>query len=373
METGGSYSVLTANLIGVMLIITLWLSNTHRMRDDRDMRTVSFMMLVILIGNIADTLIFFMDGRPGAGSAALIYFSGSCLFLGNVCVGYCWVKFLTDHLNIPFSKARKIIYCGLICAACLLLAANLFYPLVFTAPGNVYKRGSLYWVFLAIAFFYIGDGMFLYIRSRSRNGVLKIFPVQVFLFPVFTGVVVQALVYEMSITWTSIAVAAAGIITALKNESIFSDRLTGLNNRTFMEVLFQRISKQKDTIVSGVMIDLNGFKKINDCYGHSSGDEALRISAGVLNGAFAECGVVVRYAGDEFVALLNTTDEALVQRLIDRAHRGFAEVSDSGKIPYRLSAAMGYAVMDFGKLSMDEFIRRIDGEMYRKKLEYYQE
>lgn len=67
------------------------------------------------------------------------------------------------------------------------------------------------------------------------------------------------------------------------------------------------------------MIDLNSFKKINDNYGHSEGDAALVRVADLLRKSFSEYGVVTRYAGDEFVIILNTTDAQLVQSLIEKA------------------------------------------------------
>ena len=62
------------------------------------------------------------------------------------------------------------------------------------------------------------------------------------------------------------------------------------------------------------MIDLNGFKQINDNYGHAEGDLALCIVADLLLKSFSEYGVVTRYAGDEFVIMLNTTDDQLIQK-----------------------------------------------------------
>lgn len=158
----------------------------------------------------------------------LVFLSGSWLFIGNVLIGYTWAQFIMTHMNIPFTNMRKIIYRigGLI--ACLLLIINIFYPLVFSDKGGVYQRGPLYGVFLLFAVLYILDSLYLYAMRRKQIGTLKLFPVQTFLLPVATGVVVQALFVEIAITWTSIAVAIAGITTALKNETIFLDHLTGL-------------------------------------------------------------------------------------------------------------------------------------------------
>ena len=119
------------------------------------------------------------------------------------------------------------------------------------------------------------------------------------------------------------------------------------------------------------MVDLNKFKKINDNYGHSEGDTALIIVADLLRKSFSEYGVVTRYAGDEFVVMLNTTDEQLVQKLIEDAKRNFEEENKANSRPYQLSASMGYAICDLREDTIDDFMNRIDRQMYQDKLEYY--
>lgn len=86
-----------------------------------------------------------------------------------------------------------------------------------------------------------------------------------------------------------------------------------------------RLVSEKGVWVSGIMIDLNGFKQINDNYGHSKGDAALIIVADLLRKSFSKYGIVTRYAGDEFVVMLNTTDEQFIPELIERAKKNFQE------------------------------------------------
>ena len=277
----------------------------------------------------------------------------------------------TMHMNIPFTETRKRVYRVGGIAAGVLLVINIFYPLVFCYKDDLYERGPAYGVFLLFAFLYMADSLYLYAKCRRKTGTLKLFPVQVFFVPVLIGVVVQAVFMEVAITWTSIAVAIAGIMTALKNETIFLDYLTGLYNRVYLEFLQKQAYKRKDAWVCGIMIDLNGFKAINDTYGHAEGDTALILAAGLLKNAFGEYGVVTRYAGDEFVVILNTADEQLVQSLIARAKENFEEVNGTHDKPYRLSASMGYAIADLHTETIADFMNRIDRQMYQDKLGYY--
>ena len=188
--------------------------------------------------------------------------------------------------------------------------------------------------FLIFAAFYILDSLYLYVKRVKKNGSLKLFPVHIFLIPVILGVVIQAFFVEIAITWTSIAISVAGIMTALKNEIIFTDCLTGLYNRMYLEFLHKRACNKKDCWVSGIMIDLNGFKQINDNYGHAEGDLALCIVADLLRKSFSEYGVVTRYAGDEFVIMLNTTDDQLIQKIIKSAKKNFVTENEKSDKPY---------------------------------------
>lgn len=366
-----AYSALTANILSIMLIVTLYLSNRHRMDHDADMKNITRMMGIAFFSNVADTVVSLFSGVQGTFITVLLLLSGSWLYFANVCLGYWWLRFLTTHLHIPFSARREKFCRGLLCFACICLAVNLFFPFVFTTVDNVYRRSGGYWIFLAIAVFYITDSLYLCIRCQNRVGILKFFPVQVFLLPIVVGIIIQVLFYDIPTIWSSVVIAIAGVMTALKNEIIFTDRLTGLYNRLYLEFLWQQILRKKEIVVTGIMLDLNSFKQINDQYGHSAGDEALKISAEIINGVFGEFGVVMRYAGDEFVVLLNTSDETFVNALIRSTHTAFENWNTEQRKPYRLSASMGYAILDLGKLSVDEFMHRIDAEMYQSKLAYY--
>lgn len=372
MNTNLSFSVLTANLISLLLLGTLYFGNKQRMESDRDMHIVMQMMGITAVSNVADCCVFYLNGSAGTFTKIIILLSGSWLFMGNVLIGYTWAQFITTHMNIPFSDTRRKIYrCGGLIAA-LLLIANVFYPLVFSAENGVYKRGPVYSVFLIFAFLYILDSLYLYARCRKKVGTLKLFPVQAFLTPVAIGVVVQFLFIDVPITWTSIAIAIAGVMTALKNEMIFKDGLTGLYNRVYLEFLQKQACKKNGVWVSGIMIDLNSFKQINDNYGHSEGDNALIIAADLLRKSFSEYGVVTRYAGDEFIVMLNTTDEQLIQSLIESAKNNFEKENETNDKPYQLSASMGYAVSNLSAETVDDFMNRIDKQMYQDKLAYYE-
>lgn len=372
MNMNLSFSVLTANIISILLIGTLYLANRQKAEYDRDMRLLQQMMVTIGIANISDCCVYYLAGSSNIVIKVLVFLSGSGLFLGNVMIGYLWAKFIMVHMNIPFSDIRRNIYRTIGLISIVLLVINIFYPLVFSVSDGRYQRGFAYIIFLIFAAFYILDSLYLYVKCVKKNGSLKLFPVHIFLIPVILGVVIQAFFVEIAITWTSIAISVAGIMTALKNEIIFTDCLTGLYNREYLEFLHKRACNKKDCWVSGIMIDLNGFKQINDNYGHAEGDLALCIVADLLLKSFSEYGVVTRYAGDEFVIMLNTTDDQLIQKIIKSAKKNFVTENEKNDKLYQLSASMGYAITNLSNETIDDFMNRIDEQMYQDKMKYYE-
>lgn len=372
MDMNLSFSVLTANIISILLIGTLYLTNRQKVEYDRDMRLLQQMMVTIGIANISDCCVYYLAGSSNIVIKVLVFLSGSGLFLGNVMIGYLWAKFIMVHMNIPFSDIRRNIYRTIGLISIVLLVINIFYPLVFSVSDGRYQRGFAYIIFLIFAAFYILDSLYLYVKRVKKNGSLKLFPVHIFLIPVILGVVIQAFFVEIAITWTSIAISVTGIMTALKNEIIFTDCLTGLYNRVYLEFLHKRACNKKDCWVSGIMIDLNGFKQINDNYGHAEGDLALCIVADLLLKLFSEYGVVTRYAGDEFVIMLNTTDDQLIQKIIKSAKKNFVTENEKNDKPYQLSASMGYAITNLSNETIDDFMNRIDEQMYQDKMKYYE-
>lgn len=372
MNMNLSFSVLTADIISILLIGTLYLANRQKAEYDRDMRLLQQMMVTIGIANISDSCVYYLAGSSNIVIKVLVFLSGSGLFLGNVMIGYLWAKFIMVHMNIPFSDIRRNIYRTIGLISIVLLVINIFYPLVFSVSDGRYQRGFAYIIFLIFAAFYILDSLYLYVKRVKKNGSLKLFPVHIFLIPVILGVVIQAFFVEIAITWTSIAISVAGIMTALKNEIIFTDCLTGLYNRVYLEFLHKRACNKKDCWVSGIMIDLNGFKQINDNYGHAEGDLALCIVADLLLKSFSEYGVVTRYAGDEFVIMLNTTDDQLIQKIIKSAKKNFVTENEKNDKLYQLSASMGYAITNLSNETIDDFMNRIDEQMYQDKMKYYE-
>ena len=144
MDMNLSFSVLTANIISILLIGTLYLANRQKSEYDRDRRLLQQMMVTIGIANISDCCVYYLAGSSNIVIKVLVFLSGSGLFLGNVMIGYLWAKFIMVHMNIQFSDIRRNIYRTIGLISIVLLVINIFYPLARkrSLPISTQKRNS---------------------------------------------------------------------------------------------------------------------------------------------------------------------------------------------------------------------------------------
>lgn len=108
----------------------------------------------------------------------------------------------------------------------------------------------------------------------------------------------------------------------------FHDPLTGLLNRGVMERILEREflrSKRYHIELSVIFLDLDDFKSINDSFGHDNGDRALCHTADCLNRHKRDSDVVARFAGDEFVVILPSTNKTQAESYIDRVKKELAD------------------------------------------------
>jgi diguanylate cyclase (GGDEF)-like protein len=114
------------------------------------------------------------------------------------------------------------------------------------------------------------------------------------------------------------AIEVARLYDQLK-ELAAIDSLTGLaNRRCFLERLHSEIarSRRAGSLLSVAIIDLDGFKAVNDAFGHIVGDDVLRQVAQALKSAARESDLVARFGGDEFVLIFPESTQAGVQRVL---------------------------------------------------------
>jgi diguanylate cyclase (GGDEF)-like protein/PAS domain S-box-containing protein len=145
------------------------------------------------------------------------------------------------------------------------------------------------------------------------------------------------------------------------------DALTGLfNRRRFEEELERHIAHGRRYGIGGalLLLDLDGFKQVNDTHGHRTGDRVLSAVAHVLRQRLRESDVLARFGGDEFAVLMPVGGETRARELA-RLLAG-AVHSDVGTPAGPISASVGIAVLDESSTT-DDLLSRADDAMYAEK------
>jgi len=149
------------------------------------------------------------------------------------------------------------------------------------------------------------------------------------------------------------------------------DPLTSLGNRKlFMDHATDALADADDTLTGVILVDLDGFKEINDTYGHAAGDELLRRTAERLNANVRANDTVSRLGGDEFVVLLpRLVDDQIADAVANRILRDLAAPLEIGDAVLGIRASAGIALTRGSGADVDAVMREADLALYQAKAE----
>lgn len=276
---------------------------------------------------------------------------------------------------------RRVVDDAMIFASLVLLA----WPAVFGGLGQ--GAGSVTTLLLgAGTVFFLGLGV---IMLAERWPVLGYAPV--------TAAVVMAAFWQArqhnispALTWLVLAVATTVLIRqflgARTNEGLvrdltrqramlarqaFRDPLTELGNRKlFMDHATDALADADNTMTGVLLFDLDGFKEINDTYGHATGDALLRTAAERLNANVRANDTVSRLGGDEFVVLLpRLVDDQIADTVANRILRDLAQPLVIGDNVLTIPASAGIAITRGSDNDVDSVMREADLALYQAKAE----
>lgn len=145
------------------------------------------------------------------------------------------------------------------------------------------------------------------------------------------------------------------------------DVLTGLYNRYFFQEEVARLEYSRQFPISFIMIDLDNLKEINDTFGHSTGDDLLKLFSSRLRAMFRTEDVVARFGGDEFVVLLPNTPNKALRKILARLRKQLdQETWIHQNRPIRFEYSIGGSTAPVGQPLKTAF-DRADQNMYRNK------
>lgn len=329
---------------------------------------------VNILGAVAETISFLVDGKSFIGCRQLNYISNSLCFIGTVSMGLLWCLYVNLRIYRNFKKISEKMAVVMIpwMIEVIMVLGNLIKPGIMfkVSADNVYQRtgGALAgYITLVI---YLAYSLYMVYHSRKQGVNLSYFPVFYFVCICFAGVLIQLVFYGVTSSWLITAVTL--IFTQMQSyaENIYMDELSGLYNRRYLKAVLAKRKNTDANSLYGIMMDVNDFKYINDSFGHSMGDKAISTMGNILFKSIPDAGIAIRYAGDEFIVLLTDADKPCVLATINEINKNISRFNDSKAEPFELSVSMGYA--EFGKDDNAEvFLRNMDDKMYEEKRRYH--
>jgi diguanylate cyclase (GGDEF)-like protein len=159
--------------------------------------------------------------------------------------------------------------------------------------------------------------------------------------------------------------------TELERRAMY-DGLTGLPNRILLEdraeMAFARQHRTPDQLCALLFIDLDGFKDINDDFGHKAGDALLVATAERAKAAVRVNDTVARWGGDEFIVLLENVTQEMLEALMARLRTSLETPIEFEGRRLKVGVSMGMAVHPDTGGDLDETLRIADQRMYEDKL-----
>ena len=364
-------AVATSDITGLILILAMLYSSKIRRSDTghEEFRIFSAMAILAMIACVVDFLVFYADGKPGIIWRIVGMLGNTYCFVANPLFISSWCLYEDLKLYHSMKRVRKIYTYAFIPAILLAIVAiiNNIFPIIYTIDeNNVYHRLPFSYVFYLVDLGYIFFSMFILKKYEERYGKVRFFPLHLMIGPVVLGCAIQAVFYGVSLIWVSLAIGLTAIYMSEQNEFSYLDKLTGLYNRAYLDYRLESAGKSSGKL-GGIMIDVDYFKKINDTFGHSVGDEALIDVARVITFAKPDKAIATRFAGDEFILLVGNTSDKEMQGILQNIHDEVDLFNETENRQYKLSLSLGYSIYNPETESLDDFLKHMDDNMYEEK------
>lgn len=333
-------------------------------------RYMVFLTLVILL---LDTIGWSLEGMVMPGLIVLNWITSTLGCVLGPFVSLLWYMYAHSHI---LGDNRRTLREGAIIAIPALLYAGfaIFAPLhglLFTIDaGNHFHRGPFFGLIAMLMIGYQLAAFVLLILLRKRINHRDIVPLFNFMLPPFLFGILQYLFFGITLVWSGMTVSLLVLHLYLQHHSLRTDYLTGLFNRRQLDRhLRSRISAwNTGSMLGALMLDIDNFKAINDAHGHAVGDDALEEIANILKKSFHSEDFIARYAGDEFVVVLDSPKEIDFLSIRARLIENMGRLNQSGDKPYQLHVSIGCAIFDpIRHKTADQFLHHIDMRMYHEK------
>ncbi len=233
--------------------------------------------------------------------------------------------------------------------------------------GNNYRNGSFYPVSIFISYMPLFT-VLLRSAVKSRNKSTKTLMITGVLFPTYFVFLQVTDISPIPVIFPSITTFILIMNSLLTINAMYIDYLTGLKNARGIDKYFAKLSGNSGRHLMVLFIDFDGFKNINDMYGHKEGDNALCAFAKILNRVFRQSDLIARIGGDEFLIASPVAKAADADEMVGRVRREVEKFNNASAKAYKISVSYGYSLHPPGaKPDKDLLMDEADRKMYEEK------
>ncbi len=366
--------------VGIILLSVVLLSQHQLTTASASQRRFNLLIYAMISMLVVDALCWLVDGTRFLFARELNYALETVYYALHVLLPYLWALYVEGTLSTDLRAVRRRITVATVPLVAFILALilNLKYDFVFAIDAqNVYHRafGFYFYAFISYAYLIYASIRAL-IKARGAAWVddrRRYYTMAFFAVLPSVGGFIQLFFYGVSLNWILASVSILLVYLDSQNRQISTGPLTSLNNRRELTKFLLRETNEREQTKSGVltliMMDVDGFKQINDTYGHFYGDGVLINVSEILKTSCKNTNAVLaRYGGDEFCIILPPSTEMDAEQFIARIQMSVAtwNAAHADKKPIGLS--IGYAEWDFEKDSgYESLLARADARMYEVK------
>ncbi len=376
MYSGILYAEVSAACILFLLLISVKARKCMLLQAQRRgfiAVAVSNMLLFAL-----DAVWIFVDSDMLRVSVTWNWLLNGAYYAVSGLMGYIWFCYSEMMQRSRFALDRRYRTAALLPALALIVLTILSYQnhlLFYIDENNLYRRGPAYSLQLLLAYGYViftaAKAFVCSLHAEDYRKKTELMALSTYVIPTILAGALQVAFPRYPILCVGSTAGILYIFLTQQEQLVSIDALTQLNNRG---QLFQHLSvkfrhTQENRSLYLLMLDVNRFKSINDQYGHTEGDRALRAVADCLKRSCNQRNFfIARYGGDEFVVVCELDADHSVREVCERIHTAVGEID----APYPLTVSIGCAKYTESVKNQQELINLADKELYRAKKLYHQ-
>lgn len=322
-------------------------------------------------------------GATFAGARILVYGFNMLYMEAGCLLGYFWFRFSVTKLSLHDEHKRflwVLVHVPILLMTILIITDPLTGYIFSIDADNLYKRGPFVFIHWIVCWGYMivptVQALSYAIKEKRKTKRVSAITMVLFIIAPFFANVVQILFYGTTTIQVGYTISGLTMFLRMQYELISRDGLTELNNRgAFDKYLDEKLDPDESRTICLILADIDGFKHINDVYGHIEGDRALKIVAKAIKETcdrFSERLFAARYGGDEFAIVVTgaSNPESMAFRIKTIFNEELERCISNSDVPYPLKLSIGHACGSVEKFAgAAALIKAADEEMYLNKAE----